>query len=116
VSERASGVLRFIDFSLDAANARLQRGSEVIPLRPKTLAVLEHLASRAGRLCFVAASALGVVLVVFAVVGGALALSDLLLLRRRAYRRPLRIAAHLGRMLGGTIAALTAFTVVNVPI
>jgi hypothetical protein len=27
-----------------------------------------------------------------------------------------RIAAHLGRMLGGTIAAVTAFTVVNVRI
>ena len=50
MSERASGILRFLDFSLDAANARLQRGSEVIALRPKTLAVLEHLASRPGRL------------------------------------------------------------------
>ena len=59
---------------------------------------------------------LGVVLVVFALIGGALALSDLHFLRRRAYRGTLRIAVHLGRMLGGTIAALTAFTVVNVRI
>jgi DNA-binding winged helix-turn-helix (wHTH) protein/tetratricopeptide (TPR) repeat protein len=50
VSEHASGAVRFLDFSLDAANARLQRGSEVIALRPKTLAVLEHLAARPGRL------------------------------------------------------------------
>jgi len=61
-------------------------------------------------------SALAVVLVVFALIVGALALSDLHFLRRRAYRGTLRIAVHLGRMLGGTIAALTAFTVVNVRI
>ena len=59
---------------------------------------------------------MGVVLVVFAAVGGALAFSDLYILRRRTYRGTLRIAVHLGRMLGGTIAALTAFTVVNVRI
>jgi hypothetical protein len=61
-------------------------------------------------------SGMGVVLVVFAAIGGALAFSDLYILRRRGYRGPLRIATHLGRMLGGTIAALTAFTVVNVRI
>lgn len=42
------GVLRFLDFTLDAPNARLTRGSEVLALRPKTLAVLVHLAARPG--------------------------------------------------------------------
>jgi DNA-binding winged helix-turn-helix (wHTH) protein/tetratricopeptide (TPR) repeat protein len=45
-----SGVLRFLDFSLDAANAQLRRGDDIVALRPKTLAVLRHLAGRAGRL------------------------------------------------------------------
>jgi len=50
VNARATGVLHFLDFVLDPANARLRRGAEVIALRPKTLAVLAHLASHAGRL------------------------------------------------------------------
>jgi DNA-binding winged helix-turn-helix (wHTH) protein len=43
-------VIRFPPFALDAANARLYRGDEVIPLRGKTLAVLEYLAARPGQL------------------------------------------------------------------
>lgn len=42
--------LRFLDYSLDADDARLRRGSEVIALRPKTMAVLCYLAERPGRL------------------------------------------------------------------
>jgi hypothetical protein len=42
------------------------------------------------------------------------ALADLSALRRRSYRGRARVAAHLPRMLAGTIAAVTAFTVVNV--
>src|SRR4029077_10488179 len=47
---RGANVLRFPPFALDAPNARLYRGDEVVPLRGKTLAVLEYLAARPGRL------------------------------------------------------------------
>jgi DNA-binding winged helix-turn-helix (wHTH) protein len=43
-------VLHFLQYCLDEANARLRRGTEVIPLRPKTLALLGYLAARQGRL------------------------------------------------------------------
>ena len=43
-------LIRFPPFALDAANARLYRGDEIIPLRGKTLAVLEYLAARPGKL------------------------------------------------------------------
>ncbi|HJW67929.1 MAG TPA: hypothetical protein VJ829_01095 [Candidatus Binatia bacterium] len=46
--------------------------------------------------------------------GGALSPVDLYFLHGRRYRGIDRIIAHLARMLGGAIAALTAFTVVNV--
>lgn len=59
-------------------------------------------------------SSLGIVLLVFAGIGGALSLVDLYFLRRQRYRGIDRIIAHLTRMLAGTIAAVTAFTVVNV--
>jgi len=42
--------LRFGPFRLDSAERRLHGGAAVIPLRPKTFAVLEHLATRPGRL------------------------------------------------------------------
>src|SRR5262249_37083448 len=41
---------RFPPFALDAPNARLYRGDEVVPLRGKTLAVLEYLVARPGQL------------------------------------------------------------------
>jgi hypothetical protein len=56
----------------------------------------------------------GVVLIVFSGIGGTFALADLVALRRHSYRGANRIAAHLTRMLAGTIAAVTAVTVVNV--
>lgn len=56
----------------------------------------------------------GIGLLAFAGIGGGFAVRDLLTLRGQGYRGQLRIAAHLTRMLGGTIAAVTAFTVVNV--
>jgi hypothetical protein len=59
-------------------------------------------------------SSLGIVLLVFAGVGGTLSLVDVYFLRGRRYRGLDRIIAHLARMLDGAIAALTAFTVVNV--
>ena len=43
-------LIRFGRFTFDATNARLCRGDEVIPLRGKTLAVLEYLTARRGQL------------------------------------------------------------------
>lgn len=57
---------------------------------------------------------LGVSLLVFAGIGGALAVQDLLALRAARPVRRERVALHLGRMLGGAIATLTAVLVVNV--
>jgi len=57
---------------------------------------------------------LGVALLVFAGIGGALAGQDLLALRAARPARRERVARHLGRMLGGAIATLTAVLVVNV--
>ena len=61
-----------------------------------------------------AGDSMGIVLLTLGGIGGAFALRDLYLLRSKRYRGALRIADHLSRMLGGTIAAVTAFTVVNV--
>jgi hypothetical protein len=57
---------------------------------------------------------LGVALLVFAGIGGTLALEDLRVLRGARPERRRRIALHLGRMLGGAIATVTAVLVVNV--
>jgi DNA-binding winged helix-turn-helix (wHTH) protein/tetratricopeptide (TPR) repeat protein len=43
-------LIRFAPFALDAANARLYRGDQVISLRGKTFAVLEYLTARPGQL------------------------------------------------------------------
>ena len=59
---------------------------------------------------------MGIVLLVFALIGGALSLRDLAGLRQRKFRGPERVASHLTRMLGGTIGAVTAFIVTNVRI
>src|SRR5262245_32918981 len=45
-----ANVIRFPPFALDVPNARLYRGDEVVPLRGKTLAVLEYLVARPGQL------------------------------------------------------------------
>src|SRR5262252_1998282 len=47
---KGANLIRFPPFALDAPNARLYRGDEVIPLRGKTLAVLEYLVARPGQL------------------------------------------------------------------
>lgn len=57
---------------------------------------------------------LGVALLVFAGIGGALAVEDLRGLRVERPERRDRVALHLGRMLGGAIATITAVLVVNV--
>jgi hypothetical protein len=61
-----------------------------------------------------AGDSMGIVLLAFGGIGGSSAIGDLYFLRRHRYRGTFRIADHLSRMLGGTIAAVTAFTVVNV--
>jgi DNA-binding winged helix-turn-helix (wHTH) protein len=50
VIESAHPVLCFLDFVLDGPNARLSQGPRVLALRPKTFAVLVHLAANPGRL------------------------------------------------------------------
>ncbi len=57
---------------------------------------------------------LGTVLLVFAGIGAALSLTDAYFLRQKAYVGARRIAAHLTKMLAGTIAVITAVLVVNV--
>lgn len=57
---------------------------------------------------------LGVVLFVFAGIGSALAIQDLIMLRSSKPPRFQRVALHLGRMLGAAIATLTAVLVTNV--
>jgi hypothetical protein len=57
---------------------------------------------------------LGTALLAFAAIGSALALEDLAVLRGERSPRSRRIALHLGRMLGGGIATVTAVLVVNV--
>jgi hypothetical protein len=61
-----------------------------------------------------AGDSMGIVLLAFGGIGGSYAIGDLYFLRRHRYRGTFRIADHLSRMLAGTIAAVTAFTVVNV--
>ena len=69
-----------------------------------------------GGLMLFRGNSMGVVLVVFAAIGGGLAVSDVQGLRVQRYRGARRIASHLTRMLGATIGAFTAFLVVNVRI
>jgi len=57
---------------------------------------------------------MGLVLVVFSGIGGTLAALDLRPAPGARYRGVTRIAGHLTRMLAGTIAAVTAFSVVNI--
>lgn len=50
MTTRPRTVLHFLDYVLDAANARVTHGARVLDLRPKTLAVLEYLAANPQRL------------------------------------------------------------------
>ncbi len=56
---------------------------------------------------------LGIVMLAFGGIGGSFGLYDLRRFRRKPLTGKRRIAAHLSRMLGGTIAAVTAFVVTN---
>ena len=42
--------LTFAGFTLDGTSGHLYRGQEIVPLTPKAFAVLQYLASQAGRL------------------------------------------------------------------
>lgn len=55
----------------------------------------------------------GLVLCVFSIVGLILSGSDYRILRKGGMKGKERIAAHISRMMGGTIATLTAFVVTN---
>ena len=67
-----------------------------------------------GVTMLVSGASMGIVLTVFAGIGGVLAARDLSGLRAQAFRGKERIVSHLTRMLGGTIGAVTAFIVTNV--
>ena len=69
-----------------------------------------------GLMLLLASNSMGTVLLVFGAIGGQLAVSDVMALRAQRYTGISRIAAHLTRMLAGTIATVTAFAVVNVRI
>lgn len=56
----------------------------------------------------------GIVIMVFGIIGVLNAYTDWQILRKGGATGKERIAEHLGKMLGGTIAAITAFLVVNV--
>ncbi len=56
----------------------------------------------------------GIVSIIFGVIGVVNAYGDWQILRQGGIKGKQRIAEHLGKMLGGTIAAVTAFLVVNV--
>ncbi len=80
-----------------------------------TVMALTAIAMGVRGLTLVAAGdSMGIVLLAFGGIGGGFAVGDLMALRGRRYRGSVRIAAHLTRMLAGTIAAVTAFTVVNI--
>ncbi|MDR9392072.1 MAG: hypothetical protein RI554_08610 [Trueperaceae bacterium] len=61
-----------------------------------------------------AGDGLGAVLLVFAAIGGSLAIEDLRSLSAERLGKAARTTLHLGRMIGGGIATVTAVLVVNV--
>jgi len=63
---------------------------------------------------YIQGESFGIVILVFGIIGIMNAITDLQLLRKGGAKGKVRIAEHLGKMLGGTIAAITAFLVVNV--
>lgn len=57
-----------------------------------------------------------IVLLVFGALGGSFSFKDALLYYQGNFSNKIRIAKHLGAMLGGTIAVFTAFLVTNIHI
>ena len=66
-----------------------------------------------GAFMIMRGDSIGIALTVFGAIGASLAVSDLRTLREGAINDKQRIAAHLTRMLAGTIATVTAFLVTN---
>lgn len=56
----------------------------------------------------------GIVIIAFGIIGVLNTWTDWQIIRKGGATGKLRIAEHLGKMLGGTIAAITAFLVVNI--
>jgi len=56
----------------------------------------------------------GITMLIFAGIGASLSIKDLLMMRSGGVKGSDRIASHLTMMLGGTIATITAFLVVNI--
>lgn len=77
------------------------------------LVIFLSMAAYGGWLVLSGAGA-GVVLVVFGGIGLAGAAGDLRIMRGGGVKGRDRIAEHLGKMLGGTIAIVTAFVVTNI--
>jgi hypothetical protein len=67
-----------------------------------------------GIYLFTTGSGLGVIIIAFGIIGGLLAFYDFRGLQKGGHTGKERIVQHLTMMVGGTIAALTAFIVVNI--
>lgn len=67
-----------------------------------------------GSWIFVSGDGNGVTLIVFGAIGGGFALKDLSQYTKGPVKGKERISAHLSAMMGATIAAITAFLVVNI--
>ena len=68
-----------------------------------------------GYASFVLAQPFGYVIIIFGVIGILNGWQDFNYARQGGLKGKSRVAEHLSRMLGGTIAAITAFFVVNLP-
>ena len=66
-----------------------------------------------GTSLLLSGNTMGIVMLVFGSLGGSSGVYDLRQLRHEPLTGKKRIAAHLSRMLGGTIATVTAFVVTN---
>ena len=64
---------------------------------------------------FILGEPFGTIIIIFGVIGLLNSYNDFKHVRAGGLRGKARIAEHLSRMLGGTIAAVTAFFVVNLP-
>ncbi len=81
---------------------------------PVMLLVFIGMVAYGIRAAFVLKLSFGAVIIVFGVIGTINAVADLMYLHRGKSGGVDRIVHHVGRMLGGTIAAITALLVVNV--
>lgn len=79
-----------------------------------TMAVASVVMIGFGIFIMVGGNLSGVILLVFGILGAVTSRSDLQTLRDDGVKGKERVANHLSRMLGGTIATVTAFVVTNV--